>query len=80
MGLSCRGCVSAIFSSKNTCSMSQQFGVKNVLIESDTLDQPPESPDYQVIVKKSKWIRAEKGGFLEFHISPGWRVKSVSFF
>lgn len=46
-------------------------GVKNVLIELDMLEQPPESPDYQVTVKKSKWIRAEKGGFLEFHVAPG---------
>lgn len=46
-------------------------GVKNVLIELDMLDQPAVSPDYQVTVKKSKWIRAEKGGFLEFHIKPG---------
>lgn len=46
-------------------------GVKNVLIELDMLDQQTESPDYQVTVKKSKWIRAEKGGFLEFHVKPG---------
>lgn len=46
-------------------------GVKNVLFELDMLEQPPESPDYQVTVKKSKWVRAEKGGFLEFHVKPG---------
>lgn len=46
-------------------------GVKNVLIELDMLEQSPKSPDYQVTVKKSKWIRAEKGGFLEFHVKPG---------
>ena len=46
-------------------------GVKNVLVELDMLEHPPESPDYQVTVKKSKWIRAEKGGFLEFHVKPG---------
>jgi len=46
-------------------------GVKNVLVELGMLDQSPESPDYQVTVKKSKWIRAEKGGFLEFHVKPG---------
>ena len=46
-------------------------GVKNVLVELEMLDQSPESPDYQVTVKKSKWIRADKGGFLEFHVKPG---------
>lgn len=46
-------------------------GVRNVLSELDMLDEPPEHADYQVVVKQSKWIRAEKGGFLEFHVKPG---------
>ncbi|MEM9940620.1 MAG: succinylglutamate desuccinylase/aspartoacylase family protein [Planctomycetota bacterium] len=46
-------------------------GVKNVLCELDMIEQQPVSPDYQVTVKRSKWIRAEKGGFLEFHVKPG---------
>lgn len=46
-------------------------GVKNVLRELKMLDDAPESPDYQVVVNKSKWIRAEHGGFLEFHVHPG---------
>ena len=46
-------------------------GVKNVLRELKMLDDAPETPDYQVVVNKSKWVRAEHGGFLEFHIHPG---------
>jgi predicted deacylase len=46
-------------------------GVKNVLRELDMLDGKLESPDYQVTIRKSKWIRSEKGGFLQFHIKPG---------
>ena len=46
-------------------------GVKNVLCNLQMLNQEPESPDYQVTVKQSKWIRAEHGGFLEFHVKPG---------
>ncbi len=46
-------------------------GVKNVLCELKMVDWAPECPDYQVVIKKSKWIRAEKGGFLEFHVKPG---------
>ena len=46
-------------------------GVLNVLFELDMIGQASVSPDYQVVVKKSKWIRAEKGGFLEFHVAPG---------
>lgn len=46
-------------------------GIKNVLIELEMLNDEIESPTYQVIIEKSKWIRAEEGGFLDFHIKPG---------
>jgi predicted deacylase len=50
-------------------------GVKNVLRSFGMLDGQDESPDYQVIIEKSKWIRAERGGFLQFHIKPGDIIK-----
>ena len=37
----------------------------------DMLDGEAESPDYQIVIEKSKWIRAKRGGFMQFHISPG---------
>jgi len=46
-------------------------GVKNVLRELDMLEGEVESPIYQVRIQKSKWVRAEKGGFLQFHVKPG---------
>lgn len=46
-------------------------GVKNVLCELQMIDVPMESPAYQITIEKSKWIRAENGGFLDFHIQPG---------
>jgi predicted deacylase len=46
-------------------------GVKNVLSDMNMIDDPPEKVDYQVIVEKTKWIRAERGGFLQFHVQPG---------
>ena len=46
-------------------------GVKNVLRTLGMLEGGDNSPDYQVIIEKSKWIRAERGGFLQFHIQPG---------
>ena len=46
-------------------------GIKNVLIELKMLNADIESPPYQVVIEKSKWIRAEQGGFLDFHIKPG---------
>lgn len=46
-------------------------GVKNVLRELDMLEGEPERPDYQVVLNKTKWVRAERGGFLQFHVQPG---------
>lgn len=50
-------------------------GIRNVLIDLDMLDGHAESPSYQVILRKSKWIRSERGGFLQFHVKPGDVVK-----
>lgn len=50
-------------------------GVKNVLIELGMLASEPQRPDYQIVLEKTKWIRAERGGFLQFHIQPGEMVK-----
>ncbi|MGB3210027.1 MAG: succinylglutamate desuccinylase/aspartoacylase family protein [Desulforhopalus sp.] len=46
-------------------------GITNVLCELKMLDGEITSPPYQIIIEKSKWIRAERGGFLQFHIKPG---------
>jgi len=46
-------------------------GVKNVLRELQMCDGPPNRPDYQLLIEKSKWVRANLGGFLRFHIQPG---------
>ncbi len=50
-------------------------GVANVLRGLQMLNGDPETPDHQVIVQSSKWIRAERGGFLHFHVKPGEIVK-----
>lgn len=46
-------------------------GVKNVLCDFHMIEEVVKSPPYQIIIEKSKWIRAEHGGFLDFHIQPG---------
>ena len=46
-------------------------GVKNVLRHLKMLSGEIDGPKHQVIVNKSKWIRAERGGFLQFHVKPG---------
>lgn len=46
-------------------------GIRNVLRELGMHDGSPERPAYQLIADKSKWVRAERGGFLQFHVAPG---------
>jgi predicted deacylase len=46
-------------------------GVRNVLRSLEMLDREVEEPDFQVVIEKTKWIRAKKGGFMQFHIGPG---------
>ena len=46
-------------------------GVKNVLRHLDMLGGDLEQPDHHLVVRRSKWMRAERGGFLQFHVKPG---------
>lgn len=46
-------------------------GIKNVFRELKMINGPVKKPKYQVVIQKSKWIRAEHGGFLDFHVKPG---------
>lgn len=46
-------------------------GVKNVLSHLEMTDDAPASPDYQLKIVKTKWVRADRGGFLQFHVKPG---------
>lgn len=50
-------------------------GVRNVLIELDMLGGSPVVPKHQITVKQKKWVRAERGGFLQFHVAPGEIVR-----
>ncbi|MCA9140719.1 MAG: succinylglutamate desuccinylase/aspartoacylase family protein [Planctomycetales bacterium] len=49
-------------------------GVLNVLKELNMVEGVPEVPKQQVKIKTTKWIRAERGGFLDLHVSPGSTV------
>jgi predicted deacylase len=50
-------------------------GVRNVLIELGMLDGQPARPRFQALIEKTKWVRAERGGFLQFHVRPGELVE-----
>lgn len=46
-------------------------GVRNILVKLDMIDGKLTGPRNRLAIKSSKWIRAERGGFLQFHVSPG---------
>ena len=46
-------------------------GIRNVLRALNMIEGEIEAPDYQVVIQSSKWVRAESGGFLQFHVQPG---------
>lgn len=46
-------------------------GVKNVLAELGMIAGQPQRPPTQVVIEKTTWTRADQGGFLQFHTSPG---------
>ena len=51
-------------------------GVRNVLFELGMLEHAPQTPGYQLVLQQSKWVRADLGGFLQFHVQPGELVEN----
>lgn len=49
-------------------------GIHNILRELKMTDGDPVKPPYQFSAYKTRWIRAELGGILRFHVSPGQPV------
>lgn len=46
-------------------------GIENVLRHLEVIDGEIMQPDKQVVLTKTTWVRAEYGGFLNFHVRPG---------
>ena len=46
-------------------------GIRNCLIHLKMVEGKPEKPAYRIEADSSKWVRADNGGFLSFHVSPG---------
>jgi hypothetical protein len=51
-------------------------GIKNVLKELGMMPGEQDRPPFQFRVERSTWVRAEVGGILRFHISPGDPVET----
>ncbi len=50
---------------------SMTRGITNVLQELEMLPGKPDLPDSQAVIQQTRWLRAERGGFLTMHVSPG---------
>ena len=50
-------------------------GCLNVMRWLKMIAGEPEKPTFQTTIKKTSWVRAERGGFLGFHVKPGDLVK-----
>jgi len=46
-------------------------GIRNVLVGLGMIDGEVVEPAFRVVAEETKWMRAERGGFLKFHIHPG---------
>ena len=46
-------------------------GVRNVLAHLNMIPDPVQRPPFQIVIETTKWVRAQRGGFLQFHVSPG---------
>lgn len=51
-------------------------GVRNVLIDLGMIAGDPVRPPFQTRITKTRWLRAQVGGILRFHVSPGQVVRS----
>ena len=51
-------------------------GLRNLLIALEMVAGEPALPRYQARVEKTKWVRADFGGLLQFHVAPGDVVES----
>jgi predicted deacylase len=50
-------------------------GITNCLRHLGMIDGEPSLPPYRVETDATRWIRAQFGGFLRFHVTPGDQVK-----
>ena len=52
------------------------LGVTNVLHWLGIVEGSPSKPDYQIEVRNRRWVRAEVGGLLHYHVAPGEAVEA----
>lgn len=76
------GCPTIILEAGEPCKIEPAVlkigirGVQNVLKELAMMPGRPLGPAHTSRVEKSVWVRAETGGILRYHVSPGKSVKA----
>jgi len=61
-----------VWKAEQTIVEYSQRILRNGLIALGMVDGEPTPPDFPpVVVEKSSWLRADVGGFLQFHVGPG---------
>jgi len=49
-------------------------GIRNVLVGLGMIDGEVSQPSFRIVAEQTRWMRAERGGFLRFHVHPGSTV------
>lgn len=74
------GCATLILESGEVWKVESGYveyavrGITNCLRHLGMVEGEPQEPAYRVEVDSTSWVRANHGGFLEFHITPGMIV------
>ncbi|MFK7738108.1 MAG: succinylglutamate desuccinylase/aspartoacylase family protein [Pirellulaceae bacterium] len=56
---------------ESSVSDCMQRGIMNVLMELGMIEGKQDIPENQATIRQTKWIRAERGGFMSMHVAPG---------
>ena len=51
-------------------------GIENCLKHLRMVEGKPAEPEFRIETDSTKWVRADYGGFLEFHVAPGDTVRA----
>jgi len=76
------GCPTILLEAGETCKIEPGVleigvrGVQNVLKVLQMMQGEPVLPAHQSLIDKATWVRAQEGGILRYHVSPGAEVET----
>lgn len=60
-----------IWKVESTVTEQAVRGIKNVLISLGMIEGDLVEPPIRTVIEKTKWVRSDSAGFLQFHVAPG---------